>query len=571
MNDWLQWAMPHLMIVPIALPLLMAALMLLMDEQQRHIKAIINVAASLAGLLVSLALLVWVQGNGNDNSNGAVAAIGIYLPSNWEVPFGIVLALDRLTALMLVLTAIIGLSAVLFASARWHRAGVHFHTLFQIQLMGLNGAFLTADLFNLFVFFEVTLAASYGLLLHGSGRAGVRSGLHYIAINLLASSLFLIGTAMLYGVVGTLNMADLAQKIPLVPEADRGLLHAGAAILAMAFLIKAAIWPMNFWLVPAYTAASAPVAALFAIMTKVGIYAVLRIWTLFFAPGLGDASPFLGNEILIFMGLATLAFGAIGVLAAQQLRRLAAFSLIVSSGTLLAAIGLGHTALLGGALFYLLSSTLSISALFLLIELIERAGRRGSDGLKLDDGSYPLPFSAEATEARTTAADVNLDDDEQALIGQPIPAAVAFLGLGFLLCVLLIAGLPPMSGFIAKFSMLTALFDPSASSEAAPRPGAWALLALMLASGLLSMIALSRAGMRHFWTSQRDTAPRLRLIECLPVAALLLVCVACVLQAGPMLAYARATAEGLHHPSQYIGAVMSARPVPGVVRQMGEP
>ena len=135
--------------------------------------------------------------------------------------------------------------------------------------MGLYGAFLTADLFNLFVFFEVLLAASYGLMLHGSGRARVSSGLHYISINLLASSLFLIGAALIYGVTGTLNMADLALKIPLVPEADRGLLHAGAAILAVAFLAKAGMWPLNFWLVPAYSAASAPVAALFAIMTKV--------------------------------------------------------------------------------------------------------------------------------------------------------------------------------------------------------------------------------------------------------------------------------------------------------------
>jgi multicomponent K+:H+ antiporter subunit D len=145
--------------------------------------------------------------------------------------------------------------------------------------MGLYGAFLTADLFNLFVFFEVLLAASYGLLLHGSGRARVRRGLHYIAINLFASSLFLIGAAMIYGVTGTLNMADLALKIPLVPEADRGLLHAGAAILAMAFLAKAGMWPLNFWLVPAYSSASAPVAAMFAIMTKVGVYTVLRLWT----------------------------------------------------------------------------------------------------------------------------------------------------------------------------------------------------------------------------------------------------------------------------------------------------
>ena len=160
---------------------------------------------------------------------------------------------------------------------------MHFHPLFQIQLMGLNGAFLTADLFNLFVFFEVLLAASYGLLLHAPGRTRVGAGLHYIAINLVASSFFLIGAALLYGVTGTLNFADLAARIPEVAADDQAVLHVAVAVLAVAFLTKAAIWPMGFWLVPAYSAAGAPVAALFAIMTKVGIYAVLRLWSLMFA------------------------------------------------------------------------------------------------------------------------------------------------------------------------------------------------------------------------------------------------------------------------------------------------
>lgn len=552
MNVWIEAVMPHLIIAPILLPLVAAALMLFMGEQQRQWKALINVAASLLGLINAVALLNWVHGN------GAPAAIGIYLPANWDVPFGIVLAVDRLTAMMLLITAIVGLAAVLFSSARWHRAGVHFHTLVQIQLMGLNGAFLTADLFNLFVFFEVTLAASYGLLLHGTGRAGVKAGLHYIAVNLLASSFFLVGVAMLYGVTGTLNMADMAQKIPLVPVGDIGLLHAGAAILALAFLIKAAIWPMNFWLVPAYTAASTPVAALFAIMTKVGIYALLRLWTLFF-PAVGESTAPFGSEVLVAGGLATLAFGALGIIASQKLKKLAAFSLLVSSGTLLAAIGLNQATLTGGMLFYLLSSTLSITALYLLIELVERAGRPESDELHADDGNHPLPFTSEASGKQN---EVNLDDDEQALIGRAIPAAMAFLGLSFMLCVLLIAGLPPMSGFMAKFSMLSALL----AGERVATAG-WALLILMLVSGLFTTIALSRAGISHFWTTHVDAPPRLRLIECVPIAALIATCALCVLHAGPVLNYARAAADGLHQPSGYIGAIMSASPVPGVLRQ----
>jgi multicomponent K+:H+ antiporter subunit D len=175
-------------------------------------------------------------------------------------------------------------------------------------------------------------------MLHGSGRARVSAGLHYIAINLLASTLFLIGAAMIYGVTGTLNMADLALKIPLVPEADRGLLHAGAAILAVAFLAKAGMWPLNFWLVPAYSSASAPVAAMFAIMTKVGVYTVLRLWTLLFS-GQAGASAFFGGDWLIYGGMATIVCAALAILAAQRLERMASLSILVSAGILLSAVG----------------------------------------------------------------------------------------------------------------------------------------------------------------------------------------------------------------------------------------
>ena len=236
--------MPHLLLAPILLPMLTGGLMLLLREEKRQTKVLINIGSTALGLVIAIGLLMWVKAQaGNDSGT---ATIGVYLPGNWSAPFGIVLALDRLSAMMLVLTSLTGLASVLFASARWHRAGVHYHPLFQFQLMGLCGAFLTADLFNLFVFFEIMLSASYGLMLHGSGRTRVQAGLHYIAINLAASSLFLIGVSMLYGITGTLNMADMAMKIAQVGDADRGMLHAGAAILAVAFLAKAALWPLNF-------------------------------------------------------------------------------------------------------------------------------------------------------------------------------------------------------------------------------------------------------------------------------------------------------------------------------------
>ncbi len=534
----------HLVVAPVLLPLGTAALMLMLGEGRRGMKAAVNMASTALGLALAITLLLRVQVDGP-------AAFGVYLPGNWDVPYGIVLVADRLSALMAVLTGCVGLAALLYALARWQHAGVYFHVLFQLQLMGLYGAFLTADLFNLFVFFEVLLAASYALLLHGGGTERVRAGLHYIAINLVASLLFLIGVAVIYGVTGTLNMADIAYKISLIQPGDRGLLHAGAAILAIAFLAKAALWPLNFWLPPAYAAASAPAAAVFAILTKVGVYAVLRLWTLCFPPEAGASGSF-GSEVLVWGGLATMTFGAIGMLASQQLARLAGYSVITSSGTLIAAMGFDLPALSAGALVYLASSTLAGCALFLLVELLERARQVEVGPEDMDDGNDALPAFLDAQPPHGA----NLDDDEEVLIGRAIPAALVFLGITFTVCAMVVAGLPPLSGFVAKLAMLSALLQVQSAA-------AWTLFALLIISGLMAVTALMRVGMRHFWTTQDRPAPRLRIAETLPIAGLLLACVMLVTYAEDALAFTRGTAEMLHEQQRYIQAVMSARPVPG--------
>lgn len=546
MTEMLPLPMQPLVIAPVLLPLATAAMLLLLGEPRRVSAAVLSLASTLAGLVLAVALLLRVD------HQDAPAAFGVYLPGNWPVPFGIVLVVDRLSALMMVLAGSAGLAALLFSLARWQRAGVHFHPLFQLQLTGLYGAFLTADLFNLFVFFEVLLAASYGLLMHGGGGARVRAGLHYIAINLVASLLFLIGVALLYGVTGTLNMADIAQKLPHVPASDRGLLHAGAAILAIAFLAKAAVWPLNFWLPPAYCAAGAPVAALFAILTKVGVYALLRLWTLCF-PASAGASALFGGEVLAWGGMATLAFGAVGMMASQRLDRLAGFSVIASSGTLLAAISFDAPALSAGALFYLASSTLAGCALFLLVELMERA--RQVELAPLPDDDEYLPDFLDAEPPR----DTNLDDQEEALIGRAFPAALAFLGLAFLLCALVVAGLPPLSGFVGKVAMLAALLD--APVGAAGVVACVTLFVLLVASGLLAATALVRVGIRHFWAPQNRSSPRLRVVECVPIALLLAACLLLVVRGEPALAYVRAAADALHQPQPYIDAVLGAQPV----------
>jgi multicomponent K+:H+ antiporter subunit D len=536
----------HLVVLPVVLPLVAAALLMLVGDSRRRLGGFISIAATLAGLAVALALLRAV-----DDAAGA-GAIAVYLSSNWAAPFGIALVADRLSVLMLVLVGIVSLGAALYAAAGWSRAGANFHPLFQILLMGINGAFLTGDLFNLFVFFEVMLAASYGLQLHGSGWPRVRSGLHYIAVNLLASSLFLIGLAVLYGVMGTLSMADVADKVALVPATDRGLLHAGVAILAMAFVIKAAIWPLNSWLVPAYTATSVPVAALFVLMTKVGFYAVLRVWTLLFPAG-ADAAMQFGAPVLLAAGLATLAFGALGVMGSIRLDRIAAFSVIVSAGTLFAAFALGSPGVTSAALFYLVSATLAVSALFLLVELVQRMS---------SEGQAQPPHSAGAPDE-----DDNLDDKETPLVGRAFPVSVAGLAMVYVTCALLVAGLPPLAGFLAKVGLLTAILEPGRAADVGAGDGVaastWLLVALLLGSGLCATISLARAGIRHFWSKGGRFAPHLRGLEAAAVAVPVAACVLLTIFAEPAMRYMQATAAYLHAPRPYIEAVLGARPRPG--------
>jgi multicomponent K+:H+ antiporter subunit D len=536
----------HLVAASIVLPLVATALLMLLGAKRRRLQAIVNIGATLAGLVGALELLRRTSIEGS--------MVNAYLASNWEAPFGIVLVSDRLSALMLVLVGAVSFCAALYAEAGWSRAGVHFHPLFQVALMGLNGAFLTGDLFNLFVFFEVLLAASYGLQLHGSGVSRVSSGLHYIAVNLLASSLFLIGLALLYGVMGTLSMADIAAKLPSIAEKDRGILHAGSAILACAFLIKAAIWPLNSWLVPAYTASSAPVAALFALMTKVGIYALLRLWTLLYSAEAGASAHF-GGQVLLLGGLLTIGVGTIGLMGAIHLGRIASSSVIVSSGTLLAALGIGVPRMLSAALFYMVSATLAVSALFILSELVERVGADGTPRLK--------EVEVEPDE------DTNLDDEEAPLVGRAFPVSIALLGLTFIACAVIVSGLPPFSGFIAKVSLLTAALvgdGAGPGSAAVIRPGAWWLFGLLLASGLIATVSLSRAGIRHFWTSGAQLAVRVRGVEALSVVGLLFACVLLTVYAERVLHYTSLTAAGMHSPRAYIEGVLSTQPRPGPTR-----
>lgn len=377
--------MMHLVIAPIILPALMAALCLILPKMARGLTAI-----TLMGLLAM-----------------AIFAISLpqpmpYFLGTWPAPFGIVLVLDRLSSVMLLLVA--GLSAVvaIYALASgWDHKGRHFYPLFLLQIMGLNGAFLTADAFNLFVFFEVLLIASYGLMAHG----GMRAGVHYVAFNLLGSAVFLLALGLIYNLTGTLNMADIGQKLPLLPAQDAGLVRVAAVLFLAVFMIKGALMPLQFWLPRTYSATSAPVAALFAVMTKLGAYAVIRFGTLVFPatlPSLGT----LWADVIYGAALATILFGGLGVFAARTQPLLISSAAVGSMGVVFLSISAFTPASLAAAVFYALHSTLATALLFLLAE-----GR--SRGLFL-------------------------------------AGAVAMVGL------------PPLSGFLGKVMILQALPDPLA-------------------------------------------------------------------------------------------------------------
>jgi multicomponent K+:H+ antiporter subunit D len=530
---------PHLVIAPIVLPLLVAALQLAVGERRRRTVAALSIVSCVALVGIAALLAVGVSRPGPE----AIAAV--YRIGDWPARFGIVLVADRLSALMVLLTAVLALAVLPCALGRWQRRGGHALALFQFLLMGLNGAFLTGDLFNLFVFFEVLLAASYGLALHGSGARRVSAGLHYIAVNLTASMLFLIGVSLIFGVTGTLNMAALAQMIPTVPENTRSLLHAGAAILGIAFLIKTAMWPLGFWLPRTYAATAPAVAAMFALMTKVGIYVLLRLGVLLFGEDAGSASSGFGSDWLLWGGVATIVAGIIGMLGARDLGKLAGYNVVISSGTLLGAIALRQPAVTAGALAYLVISTLGIAAFFLVAGLLTPEGEE-----EADDALQLEPYEPLDGEAR--GGELYAEEDESRVV---IPAPVAMLGMSFLACALLLAGLPPLSGFLAKFAMLAPMLD-KLGLDAPARTGTLALFTLVITAGFCTVIALCRAGIQIFWADPDRRFPQARVTEVSAIVLLLGLCLLLTVVVQAPLGYLHDAARQLHDPANYIHGVL---------------
>lgn len=495
--------MNHLLILPILIPMFMGAFQLVIHRMDKPVKRVLSLLSTLALVAVSICLLLLASDD----------QLHIYALGNWQPPFGIILMLDRLSALMLLLTSLLASFALIYSTRGDDERGPNFHALFQFQLLGINGAFLTGDLFNLFVFFEILLISSYVLLVHGNGAARVRAGMHYVVLNLLGSSFFLIGVGMLYGLTGTLNMADLALKVGQADAQNAPLLAAAAYLLLVVFALKAAILPLYFWLPRAYAAATAPVAALFAIMTKVGLYAIIRVFTLIFG-GAADELAYLAHDMLWWLAALTIIAGVFGALAARQLQVLLAYLVVVSVGTLLAGFALGNAASLAAALYYLVHSTLVAGGLFLLADLISRQ-RGEAAGELLKPGAVHQPL----------------------LLG----------GLFFVACIS-VAGLPPFSGFLGKLMLLRAVLDEGQ---------ALLLWPILLIGGLGLLIALSRAGSALFWAGQQTPglAEKADPVRLLATIGLLSGSVLLVIGAQPISAYMQATAEQLLNLQPYLAIV----------------
>ncbi len=482
-----------LLVLPVLLPLAAAGLSL-MTSSIRWRRALM-----LGTTLLLVALSGWLL---------PMADLGdvlVYRLGNWPVPVAIVLSVDRLAALLLLLTAIVATGSAWAAVGGDDQHGPHFHAAFLLLIAGVNGAFLTGDLFNLFVSFELLLIASYGLLVFGGTPARVRSGVQYVVLNLVGSSIFLVGIGILYSVTGTLNLAELSQRVALLDAPSAAFVRSGALLLLVVFALKAALVPFSFWLPAAYSAASPPVAALFAILTKVGVYAIVRMSTMVVGTDAAHSANVYGDWLWP-MAVATVAFGALAAIGTRSVRRLQSALLIISVGTMLATMALGSEAGLSAGLFYLVHSTIAAAAMFLIAALSEQR-----------------------------------------------EAPRQWTGILFFVGALSVAGLPPLAGFLGKVLMLQAF-------PADRRlPVMWTLV---LGSSLLAVIALSRRGAALFWgaaeASETSALPRAREQRLLPRAplsrmpptALLLVLAALTAGAGALSDYTQRTAQQLLAPGQ---------------------
>ena len=500
---------------PLLIPLVSAAVLLLLRD--RRIRSVVAVAAALGTLAVDVAI-------GVRTFTGEVLVVQM---AGWPAPYGISLVADGLTGLVLILSGVIGLLTVLFLAISLrhpprrgtgpllNRAREAFgaQALLQFLLMGVNMSFLTGDLFNLFVAFEVMLVASYGLLLLGGELPQLREGIKYVVINLVASALFVVAAGMAYGLFGTLNMADIATRLETHgPDPRVGLI---ALMIGLVFATKAALFPLGFWLPNSYPVPTAGVSAFFAaLLTKVGAYSLIRTFTLMF-PHERDA-----QLIVLTLAGITMLIGALGAITRRRWRHTLAFANVASIGYLVVGAFMGTSSGLSAALFYLIHSVLVVFALFLIAAL------------------------AECIAGESYRAEGHLD-------------IYPWLGVAFFVAALALAGVPPSSGFIGKFGLVRSLLEVGGTLRVA-----------VAVSALVAGFCLLYAGMqiwRGFFWGASDAVHRVHLprgaTSVTGVAVVLVLALAVF--GGPIFGAAERVAEQLDGNRDYLEAVLPAEQVRG--------
>jgi len=494
-------AMSWLVPVPIVLPLLGAAVSIVVGRS-RVAQRVVSLSVLTVLVGVAAVLLVTVDRDGT-----IVADAG-----GWPAPLGITLVADRLAAMMLLVASIVLLGVMVYAIGEpgAERNHVGFQSVYLVMAAGISASFVTGDLFNLFVAFEMTLTASYVLLTLGGRREQVRSGTTYVVISLLASTLFVTALALLYSATGTVNMADLAGRIGDLPP---GVRSAFAVLLLVVFGIKAALFPLFFWLPDSYPIAPSPITAVFAgLLTKVGIYAIIRTQTLLFP---ADSRP---GTLLLALAAATMVVGVLGAIAQDDVKRILSFTIVSQIGYL--AFGLGLFTVLGvaAAVFSMVHHVVVTTALFLAAGLIERVGR-----------SSRLSHIG-------------------ALVGEAPVVAVLYL-----VPALAMVGIPPLSGFVSKFALV----------DAGVGSGQYAAVAVSLTVSLLTLLSMIRVWSAVFWSPAEavdvvvpptDRRPGLGTMVA-STSALVVCCLVIAAAAGPIYSLSHRTADDLMHPARYIAEV----------------
>ncbi len=491
-----------LLALPILVPLLTAVLLHLLPQRSRLLR-LVAFGGSLCALAAAVSIFVRVE----------QAGIQVLQVGSWPAPFGITLVADVLSAVMVVMVGIVGAAVTgsSFAGVDPRREALGYHPLIQVVLMGVAGAFLTGDIFNLYVWFEVMLIGSFVLMALHRTPAQLRAAFTYVGLNLLASAFLLTAIGLLYGQAGTLNLADLARVWP--ERRTPGLDGALSMLFLTAFGIKAGLFPLFFWLPASYHTPPAAIGALLAgLLTKVGVYAMIRVFTLLFPDP--NASVY---TVLLVLSAATMAVGVIGALAQRDFRRVLSFNLVGHIGFTTVGLALGTPAALAGSILYVLHHMLVISTLFLVSGLFLR--QRRTTELEALGGLYR---------------------------SQPAVAVLAMIPLFSL------AGVPPLSGFVAKVAVV------------APMIGTrhyW-LAAVALSVSLLSLLSMARLWEEAFWkpapapSSSSALQHRFSAAIVAPIAFLVVLTIGLTAWAGPVSSVTSRAGEQLLDRNAYVHAVL---------------